>query len=490
MNATTVPRRKMTLTVLQRVAMLPVAMLALVVLTACTPDLYRGQPLPFYLAELPIEPSLGADGRLGRQRPMIAAEESALSADALIPVPLDRALRVSVTSHPSVRAMLEKVVQSRADHLTASLLPNPSLALGYSLAPIPGAGFNANTRQGGPPQFDLGIGLLVDALLFGKRDAAIRAAQLEVDTVLAEYADAGRRLILRVVDDYYAAVVAQRASDLDRQEVATLERFTVSIERQVSLRDATRIELDRARTALALARARAARSAVERDNALTRFRTALVGVEGGERAVPVDDLGPPPTDVMPTYAAALARAEQNRPDLIARQRDLVAAQAAVEREQANAWPWFRVSPGYTRQFQRRAVGFPDANAWGIGLEASLPLFDRNQGNIALAQSLVRQSELELQAVRGEVAAEVAQALRDHDGARQVAVIVDGEAVAAAERARQGVEEARVLGSRTLLEVLDARAACLEIYREQIRARAEVQRTRERLRAIIGNDEWP
>jgi outer membrane protein TolC len=76
-------------------------------------------------------------------------------------------------------------------------------------------------------------------------------------------------------------------------------------------------------------------------------------------------------------------------------------------------------------------------------------------------------------------------VRDHLAARAAVAVVDQNAISAAERARQGVETAHALGGRTLLEVLDARAACREIYRDQIRAHTELLRTTHRLDAVVG-----
>jgi len=454
-------------------------------LAACTPAAYHGKAPPFYLQPLPTEPAVAADGSLDSATlPRIADEEA--PAQGPIAVPLDRALRVSVLTHPKVRSLLETVVQARANHITASLLPNPRLGLGYTLAPFPGGSFDATQRQGGPPQFDFGLGLVVDTLLFGKRAAGIKLAELEVDATLAVYADLGRQLMLGVIDDYYAVVQSDSLRALQREEHEQMQRFVDALARQVELGGTTRIELDRARTALALTQRRLVQAEADFDNALTRFRAWLAGAEGGDRAVPVAGLDV--TDALPAneLEPLLAAALENRPDLAAARREMASANARLTYEERQAWPSLVLTPGVTRQFQSRAVGFPNANSWGIGLDASLPLFDRNQGNIAAAASRVRQASLELDVRTIAVRAEVTQSLRDFHAARDSAAIVDQTALQSARSARDGIEAARALGSRTLLEVLDARAAYREVQREQVRARTELQRAASRLRAIAAS----
>ena len=464
----------------------PSLLWSLACLVACTPAAYHGQAPSFYLQPLPTEPQLAADGSLDRSTLPRLADEQA-PATGPIAVSLDRALRVSALTHPRVRSLLETVVQARANHITASLLPNPRLGLGYTLAPFPGGSFDATQRQGGPPQFDFGLGLVVDTLLFGKRAAGIQLAELEVDAALAQYADLGRQLMLGVIDDYFTVVQSDALRALQQEEHEEMQRFVEALARQVELGGATRIELDRARTALALTQQRLVQAEADFDNSLTRFRAWLGGADGGERAVPVAGLDATAEVSTTELAPLLALANDQRPDLVAARRDVTSAEANLAYQECLAWPSMVLTPGVTRQYQSRAIGFPNANSWGIGLDASLPLFDRNQGNIAAAASLLRQAQLELEVRSIAVRAEVTQALRDFQAARASATIVDQTALQAARSARDGIESARALGSRTLLEVLDARAAYREVQREQVRARTELQRAASRLRAIVASE---
>ena len=75
-----------------------------------------------------------------------------------------------------------------------------------------------------------------------------------------------------------------------------------------------------------------------------------------------------------TVEAALALAEQNRPDLLSLRRQLAKAAADLRVEQTKAYPEITPNIGYTRQFQQQAIGFPDVNDWGVGVEMTVPLF--------------------------------------------------------------------------------------------------------------------
>lgn len=92
---------------------------------------------------------------------------------------------------------------------------------------------------------------------------------------------------------------------------------------------------------------------------------------------------------------AFKLAEGNRPDLSALYRQLDKADSDIKLEERRAYPQVTPGIGYTRQFQQQAIGFPDANSWMAGINLTVPIFDRNQGNIAKAKSIKTQTQYNL-----------------------------------------------------------------------------------------------
>jgi cobalt-zinc-cadmium efflux system outer membrane protein len=197
------------------------------------------------------------------------------------------------------------------------------------------------------------------------------------------------------------------------------------------------------------------------------------------------DVNSPPA--APELQVVLQVAEENRPDFLAIQRQASRARAELTRERRAAWPTLSISAGYTRQFQERAIGFPDANSWGAGIDVSLPLFDRSQGNIARAEATVRQADFLVAAARLDLRAEVEQALRSYGVAREVVNTIDEQALQAASTTRHRIEEAYDSGKRTPVEVLDAQAAYREVLREHISARTGLLRSLHQLNAVVGTE---
>jgi len=465
------------------------ALAVLIGLGGCVPT-YHGARASHFVSGPPLLDDAPSTQRVAQSAISSGAlPPSAKATDDLgaIPVGLPQVIRACVLSDPRILAALESVEHARAEHTTASLLPNPSLLVSRTLVPLPGSPFNAETRQGGPPQLDIGLSYSLDTLIFGTRSAAMEATRLGVDVAFAEYADVARQRILEAIHAYYDVLEAREILRLTREEVEQLGRLHSLTERRVQLGGIGTVELDRIRVALSGGRRRLLRAKAKLDNARSRLRASLGRAMGAERADADGTLEIDSPPAPPDLRSAMQLAEEHRPDLLALQRQVVRLRADLTREQRTAWPSLSVSAGYTRQFQKRAIGFPDASSWGAGLEMSLPIFDRNQGNIARAQSAVRQAELLLSAAQIDLRAEVEQAIRDYNVAYQLVSTLDEQALAAASSARQRIEEAYGLGGRTLLEVLDAQAAFREVFREHVEARAELLRALHRVNAVVGTE---
>ena len=112
---------------------------------------------------------------------------------------------------------------------------------------------------------------------------------------------------------------------------------------------------------------------------------------------------------------AVAIAEQSRPDIVSLRRQIAKARSAITVEQTKAWPTVAPSLGYQYQYQE-CNGVADANAYTAQVSVSVPLFDRNQGNIAKAESALAQSCFNLQAQLVQTEADIEQAVAEFQAA--------------------------------------------------------------------------
>src|SRR6266571_6730917 len=121
----------------------------------------------------------------------------------------------------------------KADLLTASLPPNPQLSTSGTLLPLDQP-FTVN-RQGGPPQFDIGVSYPIDWFLFGKRAAAIASARLGVDMSAAAFADLVRQRVAGTIAAFYDVLEARALFDLAREDLDNLKRVEAITSKRVAL---------------------------------------------------------------------------------------------------------------------------------------------------------------------------------------------------------------------------------------------------------------
>ena len=185
--------------------------------------------------------------------------------------------------------------------------------------------------------------------------------------------------------------------------------------------------------------------------------------------------------------AAFKWAEENRPDLNALRRQLDKAEADINLQESKAYPQVAPTIGYSRQFQQQAIGFPDANSWMAGVNVSVPIFDRNQGNIAKAKSVKNQTRFNLQAQLVDLRAEIDQAVKTFASSYLFLTNDDPGQLEAAKNVRDKITQAYELGGKTLIEVLDAQRTYLETYRVHISGRSGYWHSLNQLNAAIGKE---
>jgi cobalt-zinc-cadmium efflux system outer membrane protein len=471
-----------------------VAALALA-LAGCHGTQYAPPPLPAFMQEewtaaIPPDPC-AHDLHTGPCTRLVAHESPAPpgtppvapSAPRPTAVTLPDAVYETVFFNLRLQAGAEKVQQARADLLTDSLIPNPTL-LYDSLLNSWGTAFKP-TMQGGPPQMDVMVTLPIDWFVFGKRAAAMASSKLGVDVAAADFADLIRKRVLDTLLAFYDVLEAKELLRLAREDLQDLQRIETITRQRFQLGGATAEEVDRVRLAVLDSQ----REQRQRELTYLTARSRLRPLLGRSSLDPEFDiegtLDIKATAPVPELAEALALAEQQRPDIVSDIRSVAKTEADIRREEAKAYPTMNVIPGGTYQFQKNTIGFPDARSWDVTVTTTVPLTDRNQGNIDKARSSRREALATLQADIAEMRAEVEQARNAYQVSLSIVRTDDPATLETARRVRTRAEEAFKAGGRRLLEVLDAQRAWRDRYRNSITGRAEYWRSLHRLNAALG-----
>jgi len=395
---------------------------------------------------------------------------------------LNQVIRGTLLADPKIRAGLEAIRQANADYTTSSLLPNPTLLTDALLLPF--TEFTP-TKTGGPPQTDALVSYPIDWFLFGKRAAAMVSATHGVRQSEADYADLVRQRVRDAALAYFDVLEAKGLLEVAHQDVESLTKLEAATHRAVDAGGRAGVDLNRIRLDL-LTSQQALREA---ESAYVIAKANLRAFLGRSDADPTFDAAGS-LDVALTaeplpVEEAMALAQQNRPDIQSLRWQVTKADADSVVARRNAYPQVTPQFGYTGQFQTSAIGQPNANSWDAAMTMTVPLFDRNQGNRAKADSVAAQNRLNLQAGVVDLRAEIEQVVQELRTARQNATAIAEQQLKLAAQVRDSITTAYEAGGRPLIDVLDAQRNYRETYRLYISSRADYWRSVYRFSAAVG-----
>ena len=115
----------------------------------------------------------------------------------------------------------------------------------------------------------------------------------------------------------------------------------------------------------------------------------------------------------------------------------------------------------------------------------LPIFNRNQGEIARAGAEQDKARLTLAALQATIAGEVASAYQEFESARQLLADMEHDLLQPAAEARAGTAYVYQAGATSLLDVLDAQRAFNETMDTYYSAQAAYRRAEARLTLVTG-----
>jgi cobalt-zinc-cadmium efflux system outer membrane protein len=455
----------------------------LLLLNGCSIQDYRPTPLPLYMNESgpPIVDASPPNAFSAETRTASTPSGTLVEPKEFT---LNQAVQTALESDPRIKAALENISQAEADLITAGLIPNPQINTDIQLMPL-NRSFTAD-RQGGPPQFDFNVAMPVDWFLFGKRAAAITSGQYGVEASAADFANTVRLRIAATIAAFYDVLEMQAMLELAYENQSNLIKMEQIILKRVALGGVGTIEADRIKLSIFSSHREVHARELDLAYAFNQLRT-LLGIKDN---IPIKVKGTLEINTLakPIDAeTAFKLAEENRPDLSALHRQLDKADSDITLEERKAYPQVTPGIGYTRQFQQQAIGFPDANSWMAGINLTVPMFDRNQGNIAKAKSIKNQTQYNLQAQLVDLRAEIDQAAKTFASSYQFLTNDDPGQLEAARNVRDKITQAYELGGKTLIEVLDAQRAYLETYRVHISGRSSYWHALNQLNAVIGKE---
>jgi cobalt-zinc-cadmium efflux system outer membrane protein len=392
---------------------------------------------------------------------------------------LDVAIERLVKENLELKAKSLELPKAQADVLTASLRANPILYADSQYVPY---GSFSEERSGGPTQYDLNISYPLD--LTGKRRARTVAAQRAKDVLQAQYQDAVRVQIDNLYTafvDVLAAREALRYTDASIEGLTRLVAKTRDLQRQQERTgaDVSQIEVQLESAEVERMEAEEALRDAKRTLAvLLNIPTVQAGtIEPLGTLRPVVPVLPPAEDLV---RAALAE----RPDVVSYRLGIRRAKAEVDLAEAN-----RLADVYLLYqpftYQDNLSGQRDSTSWAVGVTVPLPVYNRNQGNIARARIGVTQTATQLADVELRTIAEVEQAARQFEVSKAAAERIEKRLLPSATKIRQAAEVRFTAGEADAIELLSAQRGYNDVVRQFRDTLIRHRRSSLRLNTAVG-----
>jgi cobalt-zinc-cadmium efflux system outer membrane protein len=361
-------------------------------------------------------------------------------ADLSLGSALDRAR----SENPQLAIARARVSEAEGMREQAGLIPNPVL---YATS--------ENTPLGGSQPFTFGndtddyVYLNEKIELGGKRSRRVAFASAKVGQMAIQSEVAMHQLLARVATAYWMAAGSAALDQLYKREVSTLDDM-VGYNRGRVQKGATaeadliriQLESDRLKGQARMAAEQARRSliALYREMGASAFPDSVVFTDR------LDDLGA----IQPPDIQTVLR---DRPEMRAAREGVKQAEANFNLQRANAVPDPQLMAGYKRFSGSKP--FTGQNTLFFGFQVPLPIFDRNQGQIAAAQAQVLGAKDGVTDQEIAIRAEVESALSDYGSRRDALLKVLPEMAHRAAASSRIAEGAYRLGGADILRFLDA-----------------------------------
>ena len=311
---------------------------------------------------------------------------------------------LSLQNHPRMKIARAAVEQARGEAVQARLYPNPTLAGSSPQMAGADSQWNGFVSQ--------------EFVTAGKLKLSQQAALRGVQRVEYELIRARYEVLTGVRSAFYHLLVAQRKLVIFKQ-LYDISNRSYRLGEELAIAG----EGTKADTLF---------WSIERDRAEVRLLNATVDIETGRRelataiGLPMADVGNidgdlfqvlPNFDLKQLQRVVIAR----NADPQAAQSDIARAQWELERSVVEPIPNVTVMGGYQRQVSPVGlVGVPEQDQGVLEISCTIPLFDRNQGNIRSARAEISKARAGLRSVEIGLANKTAKVINEYRQARRQA----------------------------------------------------------------------
>ena len=427
--------------------------------------------------------SLALFRKVGGDRFVAAIMVCALTGSALAQttgpttITLEEAIQMALQHNHNMLAARTSIQQSEAEETTANLRPNPTLFADWEYLPLSHSAQNSQYLHDST-EGDIGLGYLLER--GKKRQHRLQAAKDITAQTRSLVTDNERALSFNTASLFVNAQFAESALELADKDLKSFQK-TVDLSQlrydkgAISEDDYLKIKLQLLQFETDYQQADLAKV-----QALSDLRQ-LLGYESISAGYDVAG----PFDYQPLKGNLedfQLKALQNRPDLRAAQQGVIAAQSQYGLQRAIGKQDVTVQGNYSH-----VNGINAATIYG---SVPLPIFNRNQGEIARTRIAITQAQEQEKATNGQALTDVRDAYEGLRVSDRIVMLYRSGYLDVAEKDRDIAEYAYQRGAVSLLDFLDAERNYRATQLAYRQALASYLLALEQLRQAVGTRALP
>ena len=159
--------------------------------------------------------------------PILAAQQSAPS----VRIDLEQAIQIAIVHNHALKAARTQIQQSQAEEITAAIRPNPVFTYDDLYVPIFSPGHINGETFNNVTEFDVGLSYTFER--GHKRQARIYAARDQTSVTRSQVSDTERGLTFNVAQQYIGILLAKSNLQLATQDLASYQQ-TVNLGEELS----------------------------------------------------------------------------------------------------------------------------------------------------------------------------------------------------------------------------------------------------------------
>ncbi|HEX5424770.1 MAG TPA: TolC family protein [Candidatus Acidoferrales bacterium] len=390
-----------------------------------------------------------------------------------VSITLDQAIQMALEHNHTLQAARTTIQQSQSEEVTANLRPNPTLMTDAQFIPVFHPSQFSSDYLDNTAQFDLGMSYLFER--GKKRQHRLQAARDVTAQTRSLVADNERTLTFATASQFVNVLLAESALQLAQEDLKGFQNTVNISETRYKAGDISEDDYLKIKLQLLQFQTDVSQAQVAKAQGLSDLRQLL-----GYESVPADYDVAGNLEYQPlklNLEDLEAKALQARPDLRAAQQGVAAANSQYLLQKAISKRDITGQINYTH--------VSDLNTASLFGSVEIPLFDRNQGEIARAHYAVTQAQEQEKAAENQTLTDVRDAYEGLNSNDQILGLYRSGYLQEAKEDRDISEYAYRRGAASLLDFLDAERSYRATQLAYRQALASYAVSLEQLREAVG-----